>query len=233
MEAVILAGGRGTRLQPYTHLTPKPLVPVAGIPIIELLIRQLVRCDISKIHICISEHSARIEATLGNGSRFGAELVYSIEDQPLSTVGPLKLLHNLPDNFIVVNGDILTDIDYRRVYQKHTDANPALTVVTCRRDNTVDFGVIESDSDDCVVGFTEKPTQTYSVSAGIYVYSRRLLGSIPKGEVYGFDTLMADLIGRGESVVSYPFDGYWLDIGRPDDYERANLEIRDLPHLMP
>lgn len=232
MEAVILAGGKGTRLQPYTKITPKPLVPVAGIPIIELLVRQLVRCKIKKIHVCLSQHSTEIESTLGDGSRFGVDLQYSFEERALSTVGPLKLIEGLPENFIAVNGDILTDVDYRAVFQRHVEKSPALTVVTCERESMVDFGVIETRADGQIVRFVEKPSQTFSVSAGIYVYSRHLLEHIPGDRAYGFDDLMGDLIKRGEVVDTYPFGGYWLDIGRPDDYERANLEIRNLPHLM-
>ena len=233
MEAVILAGGRGTRLQPYTNFTPKPLVPVAGIPVVELLVGQLVRSGVSHIHVCLSDHAAEVESVLGDGARFGVVMRYYYEETPLSTVAPLKLIDNLPEYFVAVNGDILTDIDFRAVYDRHVASDPALTVVTCRRENLVDFGVMEVDPSGCIVGFTEKPRQTLAVSAGIYCYSRRILGSIPAAEAYGFDDLMRDLLRKSEVVESYPYSGYWLDIGRPDDYERANLEIRDLPHLMP
>ncbi len=233
MEAVILAGGRGTRLQPYTKYTPKPLVPVAGIPVVELLIRQLVRSGVRRVHVCLSEHAAEVESVLADGSRLGVALSYYYEEAPLSTVAPLRLIDGLPEHFLVVNADILTDIDFQEVYERHCQSDPALTVVTCKRENVVDFGVMEVSSSGRITGFTEKPRQTLAVSTGIYVFSHRTLKLVPEGTAYGFDHLMRDLLSRREVVESCPFAGYWLDIGRPDDYERANLEIRDLPHLLP
>ena len=232
MVAVILAGGRGTRLQPYTSVTPKPLVPVAGIPIIELLVRQLVRCGVKQIHVAVSGHTAEIESVLGDGQQFGAAIDYSYESKPLSTVGPLLLINDLPEHFIVVNGDILTDIDYAEVYRRHVESRPALTVVTCERENMIDFGVLDVDDDGRISGFHEKPRRKYTVSAGIYIYSRDTLTLAPPESPYGFDNLMIDLLRRGERVEEFRFAGYWLDIGRPDDYERANLEIKNLPHLL-
>lgn len=222
MTAVILAGGRGSRLQPYTAELPKPLVEVCGRPIIEILLRCLHRSGVRRAHVAVNHLAHLISDALGDGSRFGMELHYSREEQPLSTIGPLTLIDDLPEQFLVVNGDILTDLDFSRLFQFHSEQGVPLTVATCRRESTNDFGVIDVGPTGLVTGFTEKPTFEFTVSAGIYVFSRSVLDYVPKGEPFGFDQLMLALLSAGESVATYPYDGYWLDIGRHDDYRRAN-----------
>jgi NDP-mannose synthase len=229
MEAVILAGGKGTRLRPYTTTLPKPLMPVGDRPILEIMISQLQAAGVGKITIAVNHMADLIMAFFGNGEKFGVRIEYSIEDRPLGTVGPLRLIRDLPEHFLVMNGDVLTDLDYADVFCAHARDNALLTIATYRRDVQIDFGVLEVDAaENRLTGFREKPTYHFDVSAGIYAFSRSLLDRIPAERPYGIDSLVLDLLQAGLKVKAYPFEGYWLDIGRPDDYDNANLNASEL-----
>lgn len=229
IEAVILAGGRGTRLRPYTTAIPKPLVPVGDHPILSIVLKQLKAAGVTKVTLTISHFAEIIMAVFGDGRKHGLEIAYSIEDKPLGTVAPLKLLNDLPERFIVMNGDLLTDIDYRAVYQSHLEAGCELTVATFKRDAKIDLGVIEVDSKTLrATGFREKPTYHFNVSTGVYVYNRSLLERVPSGKIYGLDNLVLDMLKDEIPINTYPHPGYWLDIGRPDDYEKANQDVEKL-----
>lgn len=232
MQAVILAGGKGTRLEPFTTEIPKPLVPLAGKPIIEILLTCLKKHGVDEAFICVNHLAHLIAAVLDDGTRLGLKIKYSLEDTPLSTVAPLKLLDGLDDNFIVANGDILTDLDFARLYKHHTDSKAALTVATHRRLNQIDYGVLETDGEGHVTGFREKPVYDFTVSMGIYVFSRRVLDLVPDKKPFGFDGLMYMLLEKKEPISTYPYDGYWMDIGRPDDYEQAKEDLQNHPGLM-
>ncbi len=232
MEAVILAGGKGTRLKPYTTEIPKPLVSVGERPIIEILLTHMKKCGVTKAYLAVNHLAHLIEAVLGDGGRLGLPLVYSHESTPLSTVAPLKLIAGLPDNFIVANGDILTDLDFRELYRYHLTSKAKLTVTTCARSNRVDYGVIDVDGTGFVTGFKEKPTYDLTVSAGIYVFSKEVLEMAPDDVPFGFDDLMFTLLEQQEPVSTFPFDGYWLDVGRPDDYEQAQRDARRIQALL-
>lgn len=231
MVAVILAGGQGTRLQPYTAVLPKPLVPIGEQPIIEILLRHLHKCGVRRVVIAVNHLAHLITAVLGDGSRFGLDIEYSLEDTPLSTVGPLRLIADLPENFIVVNGDVLTDIDINALYKRHCERRATVTVAAARRSEKIDFGVLELGEDNRVVGFSEKPSFEFVVSMGVYVFSRKVLELVPRDGQYGFDMLMHDLLKRGERVESFVYDGYWLDIGRLADFEQAQHDIDQLKRL--
>jgi len=231
MEAVILAGGKGSRLKPYTAEIPKPLVPVGDRPIIEILLKSLQRAGVEKVRVCVNHLAHLIIGLLGDGRHYDVEIEYSHEDKPLSTVGPLKLIKDLPDNFLVVNGDVLTTIDYRALFESHLDSKALLTVATCRRRHPVDYGILTTDRDNVVVGFQEKPVLDYTVSMGVYVFSRKLLEYVPENAKFGFDDLMLTLLERKAAVRSYPYEGYWLDIGRVEDYEQANRDISLIEEL--
>ncbi|MCK4606414.1 MAG: NTP transferase domain-containing protein [candidate division Zixibacteria bacterium] len=233
MEAVILAGGKGTRLKPYTTEIPKPLVSVGERPIIEILLARMKKCGVTKVYLAVNHLAHLIEAVLGDGGRLGLPLVYSHESTALSTVGPLKLIAGLPDYFIVANGDILTDLDFRELYRHHLSNKAKLTVATCARSNRVDYGVIEVDQAGIVTGFKEKPTYDLTVSAGVYVFSKEVLEMAPDGIPFGFDDLMFTLLKQQEQVSTFPFDGYWLDVGRPDDYEQAQRDAKRIRTLLP
>jgi NDP-sugar pyrophosphorylase family protein len=232
MVAVILAGGKGTRLQPYTDNLPKPLVKVGDTPIIEILLRQLKKGGVSKAIVALNHMGSQIQKVLGDGSRLGLEIVYSHEDQPLSTVGPLRLIDDLPEHFIVANGDILSDINVATLFDEHLRSGAPITVATYQRSEKMDYGVLELDHDDKVSGFREKPDYEFTVSMGIYVFSRSVLEYVPQGKRFGFDDLMLTLLSSRQSINTFPYDGYWLDIGRPADYRQANLDIERIKGLM-
>jgi NDP-sugar pyrophosphorylase family protein len=232
MEAVILAGGVGSRLLPHTAEIPKPLVPVGGQPIVEILLRQLKKAGVTRAYLAVNHRADQIMAVLGDGSKYGLEIKYSVEDQPLSTVGPLKLLNALPEHFVVANGDVLSDIRVDELYQHHLDRQADLTVATFRRAERIDYGVIRADYEGVVTTFSEKPGYDLTVSMGIYIFSRRVLEIVPEHEPYGFDDLMFDLLEREARIISFPYAGYWLDIGRPADYARAQEDIERIRHLL-
>lgn len=223
MRAVILAGGRGTRLRPYTTLIPKPLVPLGGkYSILEIVLMQLARSGFTHVTLAVNHLSRLIMSYFGDGSQFGMALDYSLEKQPLSTIGPLTLLEDLPDQFLVMNGDILCDLDYANFYAAHGKSQGDVSVSAFRREVKVDFGVLEYDERQRLSAFREKPTYTFDVSMGIYCISRRVIEVLPKGQPYGFDDLMMDSLKGRFAVDVRPFSGYWLDIGRPDDYQYAD-----------
>ena len=220
-RAVILAGGKGTRLKPYTISLPKPLVPIGEMPIIEMIIRQLVQNGFDHITITVNHMAEIIRAYCGDGSKWGVKIDYSLEDKPLSTMGPLKLIPDLPENFLVMNGDVLTDLDLGRFYDSHVQNKSIFTVSSYKREQKIDYGVLEVDVNGMLKNFVEKPTQPYLVSMGIYMANRKILDYIPENQSYGFDHLMLDLIKFNHPASVKLHSGYWLDIGRPDDYEKA------------
>jgi NDP-sugar pyrophosphorylase family protein len=220
-RAIILAGGRGTRLRPYTVVLPKPLMPIGDYPILEVIIRQLARAGFSRITLAVNHQAELIKAFFGDGSKWNIEVDYSLEESPLGTMGPLKLIRDLPENFLVMNGDILTDLDYGAFHDAHVAEKRLFTISSHVRQHMVDYGVLEVGSQQTLVGFREKPTSEFQVSMGIYMVSRDVLEHIPGDRPFGFDNLMLDLIKGGKRVTVQPFAGYWLDIGRPDDYAQA------------
>lgn len=224
-RAVILAGGKGTRLKPYTINMPKPLVPVGEKPIIELIIVKLANSGFNHVTITVNHMADMIKEFCGDGSKWGIEIDYSLETKPLSTMGPLKLIKNLPEDFLVMNGDVLTDLDFAELYKEHIANKSIFTVSAFERDHKVDYGVLESDCNNRLVAFKEKPVLHYLVSMGVYMVNRRCLDVIPQDTFYGFDHLMLDLIKLGTPATVRPFNGYWLDIGRPEDYEQACIDV--------
>jgi NDP-mannose synthase len=223
MRAVILAGGKGVRLKPYTSVFPKPLVPIGGeLPILEIVIKQLKNNGFNHITIAVNHLANLIMAFFGDGEKWGVKIDYSIEEKPLSTIGPLTLIDDLPANFLVMNGDILTDLSFATLMQDHVEKGYDLSVASYVRKQQIDFGVLETDTNSSVIGFKEKPEYTFRVSMGVHILNRSILDKLESGKEYGFDNLMLDSINNGLNIHSYAFDGYWLDIGRPDDYNQAN-----------
>ncbi|GIU75001.1 MAG: nucleoside-diphosphate-sugar pyrophosphorylase [Bryobacteraceae bacterium] len=224
-RAVILAGGQGARLRPYTVVLPKPLMPVCEYPVLEVVVRQLVRHGFRRITLAVNHQAELIRAFFGEGSRWGVQIDYSLEDRPLSTMGPLRLIPDLPEHFLVMNGDVLTDLDFRAFLGEHILARRSFTIAASRRVHVIDYGVLEADSAGRLTGFHEKPSSTYLVSMGVYAVSRRALEFIPANTSYGFDHLMRDMLAAGEPVHVHEHPGYWRDIGRPDDYVQAVEEF--------
>ncbi|MBW7961122.1 sugar phosphate nucleotidyltransferase [Bradyrhizobium sp. BR 10261] len=227
-RAVILAGGLGTRLRPFTLTIPKPLVPIGSRPVLDIVIQQLAAEGFEHITLAISAHTRLIRAFFGDGKDWNVNIDYSLEDQPLSTMGPLKLIGDLPENFLVMNGDILTDLAFDEFYRRHAAAERLFTIASHRREQSIDYGVLHSE-EGRLVRFEEKPKVPFEVSMGIYMLNRRVLSFIPEGVPFGFDDLMRLLMLRGEPVFVEPYGGYWKDIGRPDDYESAVADNEAVP----
>lgn len=229
-RAIILAGGQGTRLKPYTTLFPKALVPLEEMPVLELVIRQLRHHGFTELTLAVGHLSELIEAYFGDGRKWGVSISYAREDQPLGTAGPLKALSDLPENFLVMNADIVSDINYRELFDFHCrEASNSATIAVYRRTSKIDFGVLEFDpGSHRIQNFIEKPIYEHSVSMGIYVFNRRVREFIPERTMFGFDQLMKTLIQQDQAVRAFPFNGYWLDIGRVDDYETAVTDFQKL-----
>jgi NDP-sugar pyrophosphorylase family protein len=223
MRAVILAGGKGTRLMPYTTLIPKPLVPIGNeMSILEIIIRQLAKYEFNHITITVNHLSQLIMAFIGDGSKWGLKIDYSLEEKPLSTIGPLTLIDDLPDNFLVMNGDILSNMNYKDLITYHIENTNEFTVATFRRESKIDYGVIKFDKNNEIYDFVEKPIYHFDVSMGVYCANKEVLSRIPKDEKYGFDDLMLDGIKNKHRYKVKPFNGFWFDIGRPEDYDYCN-----------
>ncbi|MEO5358389.1 MAG: sugar phosphate nucleotidyltransferase [Nitrospirae bacterium YQR-1] len=220
-RAVILAGGQGKRLKPYTVVLPKPLMPIDQYPILEIVIKQLAKSGFTHITMAVNHMAEIIKAFFGDGSKWKVKIDYSMEDKPLSTMGPLKLIKDLPENFLVMNGDILTTFNYALFYDFHIQKNSLFTIAATSRVQETEYGVLEVDGSGRLCGFREKPSVTYNVSMGIYMANRSILDYIPVGTPYGFDNLMFDFLRHGLTVNIRMFDGHWFDIGRPDDYYQA------------
>jgi NDP-mannose synthase len=232
-EAFIMAGGKGVRLRPYTTVIPKPLVPIGDRhSILEIVLRQLADQGFSRATLAIGHMGQLIRAYVGDGSQWGIEVQYIHEATPLGTIGPaLARLDACPEHFLIMNGDVLTNIDFENLLATHIDSGAPLTVATYEREHRVDFGVLEV-AGAAVTRFSEKPTYTYAVSMGVYAVARKTLRRYTPGQPLGFDDLIVDLLARGERPASYGFSGYWLDIGRPDDYDQANLEFPALKSVL-
>jgi NDP-mannose synthase len=228
MKAVILAGGKGTRLVPYTTIFPKPLVPIGDRPILEIIIRQLVRHGIGDILVSVGHLGELIEAYFQNGHRNipGLNLQYFRESQPLGTAGPLALIPGLDETFLVMNGDVLTTLDYRAMLKFHSTSGAALTVAMHGKSVAVDLGVLEVNEHCELTGYQEKPVLNLRVSMGIYAYEPRVLQYIEKGCYLDFPNLVQRLLAQGERVCGYQSEDYWLDIGRREDYELAQQEYQ-------
>lgn len=225
MKAVILAGGKGTRLRPYTTAFPKPLMPIGDKPILEIIVRQLKSHGIDEIIMAVGHLAELIMTFFGDGSKFGVKIKYSKEEEPLGTAGPLSLIKNeLKETFLVMNGDVLSTINYSDLIKYHKESGAMATVALNRRSVYIDFGVVKINDSKTIVDYIEKPTLDYLVSMGIYVFEPDVLNYIPNKK-FDFPDLVKTLISAGKTVKGYVYDGYWLDIGRPDDYERANAEI--------
>jgi NDP-sugar pyrophosphorylase family protein len=224
-RAVILAGGKGTRLRPYTVVLPKPLMPLGDYPILEVIVRQLVHFQFDRITMAVNHQANLIKAFFGNGEQWGVHIDYSLEAEPLSTIAPLKLISDLPQNFLLLNGDVLTDLDMAALLQSHIDNQRTFTIAAFERSHVVDYGVLHVDQHGALTAFTEKPVVKYLVSMGIYAVNRDALAEAPPGQKYGFDDLMRDMLAAGRPVYVAKHPGYWLDIGRPDDYMQAIEEF--------
>lgn len=222
MKAVIQAGGKGTRLRPFTVVLPKPLVPVGDVPIIEILLRWLRRGGVEETYITLGYLGKLIRAACGDGSDYDMPTTYVQEDMPLNTVGALRLVgkERLSETFLCLNGDILTDLNIRELTAFHKARGGLLTVATATRAISTDLGVIDLNGDR-ITGFREKPVLHHTVSMGIYCMEPEILDHIPEKVPFGFDDLMYALLDKHIPVYAYPHQGLWMDLGRPEDFARA------------
>jgi NDP-sugar pyrophosphorylase family protein len=225
MKAVVLAGGKGRRLVPYTRIIPKPLMPIGEQPILEILLKQMKRAGITDVTLTVGYLANLLQLFFQNGERLGLNITYSHEDIPLGTSGPISNVPELNDTFLVTNGDVLTTLNLSDLIAFHRSEGAIATIASHQRKVNIDLGVIQTNGDHCVTGYVEKPTFDYLVSMGVYVFEPRVLEYIPKNQYLDFPDLVLKLLAAGEKVSGYIFDGYWEDLGRPDDYERASVDF--------
>jgi NDP-sugar pyrophosphorylase family protein len=228
MKAVVLAGGKGRRLAPYTKILPKPLMPIGDMPILEVILRQMKMAGISEVVLAVGHLSELMRAFFQDGQNLGLHISYSYEDKPLGTAGPIAFVDGLDAPFLVTNGDVLTTLRFDDLLRFHNEQQAAATIAVHRREVKIDLGVVQWDGKFIIKGYIEKPTYDYSVSMGVYVFDPFVVKYIPRGEYLDFPDLVRKLINAGEKVVGYPFDGYWQDLGSPDDYEQAMLDFEKM-----
>ena len=229
MMAVILAGGQGTRLKPFTITIPKPLLPVGDQPILEILIQQLTAAGVKRIVLTLGHMAPLFKAYIGNGTYRDIAIDWLIEDEPLGTAGPLRLIKDLDENFVVLNGDLLTTLNYDDFFDFHLRRKAWGSIAVHKRQVHIDYGVITTTADGQLNEYQEKPTLSYSVSMGINALSRKALEFIPKSGRFDMPDLMRALHQAGQTVLCYETDCYWQDIGRFDDYEQASVDFVQNP----
>jgi NDP-sugar pyrophosphorylase family protein len=237
MQAIILAGGKGTRLKPYTTVLPKPLMPIGDIPILEIVLRQLKYYGCSNVILTVGHLKELLIAFFNDGKRWDLDINYSFEDRPMGTAGPLKLINpdEIEDNFIVMNGDVLTDLNFLEFFQYHKDNDALCTIATYKKPVKINLGVLEL-KDNSLINYIEKPVLNYTVSMGVYAFKKETLNYIPTNNYFDFPDLIKKLIEENKKVTSYHFNNFWLDIGTPSDFEIAtdtfennkNIFLKDL-----
>jgi NDP-mannose synthase len=234
-RAVILAGGMGTRLRPYTTVLPKPLMPVGDRPVLDIVVRQLRRDRFDRITVATGHLAELIEAFFKDGEAYDIPIDYFREHEPLGTVGALALIDGLDEDFLVMNGDVLTDIDYAGLLERHRESGAVATIATKERDVQISLGVLRFDDGgdpSRLTGYDEKPKIHYEASMGVYCFSPKVLEHIEPNARLDFPDLVLRLIDAGEVVRAWRSDDYWLDIGRHDDYERAMDEFEQMRHRL-
>jgi NDP-sugar pyrophosphorylase family protein len=231
MKVVVLAGGKGTRLAPYTTILPKPLMPIGDMPILEILIHQIKQTGIREVILTVGHLSHLIQSFFGDGSKLGIKIRYSLEDKPLGTAGPLSLIEGLNKTFLVTNGDVLCDMDISDFLESHQKSGAAATIAMYQKEVNIDLGVIKLNGDTEVVDYIEKPSYIFPVSMGLYAFEPRVLNHIPKNKYLDFPDLVLKLLEEGETVRGYPFQGYWRDLGRKEDYEQAVVDFEKMRHV--
>jgi len=220
MQAIILAGGKGTRLKPFTNAIPKPLVPIGDMPILEVVLRQLRFYGVTEVVLAVNHLARLIMAFFGAGEELGLELTYSTEERVLGTAGPIKIIPRHDENFLIMNGDLLTTIDFQDMFKFHIKNMACATIAVFRKDIRIDLGVIKTEG-TLFLDYIEKPTYSFEVSMGIYVLNSKVLDYIPVDTKFDMPELMLKLREAGEKVICYRGDYDWLDIGRVEDYETA------------
>jgi len=228
VQAVILAGGKGTRLLPFTNVFPKPLVPLGGKPILDTILRQLKHFGFTHVTLAVGYLAEMIETYVNHGERYGLDITYNFEDEPLGTVGALTQMDHLEQSFLVMNGDVITNLNYRDLFQFHKQRQALITIGTYTKHFKIDLGIINHEADNRITDYIEKPMHMFQVSMGVYMFEREVLQYIEPHKRLDFPDLVKGLLANSQPVVSYPFDGYWLDIGNHNDYEKASEEYEQI-----
>jgi NDP-sugar pyrophosphorylase family protein len=228
MKAIVLAGGKGRRLGSYTRIIPKPLMPIGDMPVLEVLLRQMKSAGINDVVLAVGYLAELMRSYFQDGSRFGLNITYSYEETPLGTAGPLSLINDLNETFLVTNGDVLTTMPIADLIAFHHANHATATIAMHQRAVDIDLGVIECNNDNRVTGYIEKPKYDYLVSMGMYVFDPSVLKYIPHNQYLDFPDLVHILLKAGEPVLGFPFSGYWQDLGRPDDYQHATAEFEKM-----
>jgi len=232
MRAIILAGGKGTRLLPYTTILPKPLMPIDQRPVVEIVIRQLQHHGFNRVTLALGHLAHLIQAVLGDGRHLQVQIDYSLEPAPMGTSGPLSLIRDLEDTFLVMNGDVLSDIDFTEILNFHQEQKATATIAVHRRKVHIDYGVLRRDGYR-LLQYQEKPTIDYEVSTGIYMFQRKVIDYVAPYSYLDFPELVQVLINQNEKVVCYPFDGIWFDLGRVQDFQHVQDQIDHLKNSIP
>lgn len=221
MLAIILAGGKGTRLQPFTFSIPKPLLPIGNMPILEIILRQLSKNGYTRVALTLNHMADYFHAIIGDGSRFGVNIEYYYENEPLGTAGSVRLIKNLPQEFIVMNGDVFSNMNFEKFLLKHKSGKQGITIASKKRVVNIDYGVLECDQKNNLEQYNEKPNIDYLVSMGIYALNNELQELIPENKKFDMPDLVKECIKENIPVHCYKNDCYWQDIGRFSDYEQA------------
>jgi NDP-mannose synthase len=234
-RAIIMAGGEGARLRPYTTVLPKPLMPIGDRPVLDIVIRQLRRAKFERVTIATGYLAELIEAFFRDGKVYDVPIDYFREREPLGTVGALALIEDLDEPFLVMNGDVLTDMDYTALFEHHVASGAAVTVAATRRHVNISLGVMEFGNPatpERLTHYIEKPTLSYEVSMGVYCFAPRVLDHIEPNVRLDFPDLILRLLALGERVNAWRPDVYWLDLGRHDDYEQAMQDFDSVRHRL-
>jgi dTDP-glucose pyrophosphorylase len=226
IEAVVMAGGLGTRMRPLTETVPKPMLPVAGKPLLERMISRLKLSGFDQVNITTNYLKDKIVDHFGDGSGHGIALGYLDEDEPMGTAGSLRLMARPKGPILVINGDVLTDLDFKVMYDFHLDHDSLVTVGVHEYRMVVPYGVMEVE-DGHVTAIREKPELTYFINAGIYILDPAAIDMIPESGRYDMTDLLRDLLASGRNVASFPIREYWLDIGQHEDYKRAEDDMKN------
>ncbi|MFP6764763.1 MAG: sugar phosphate nucleotidyltransferase [Planctomycetaceae bacterium] len=236
MRAVILAGGRGARLAPYTTVIPKPLLPLGERPILDLVLNQLAADGFTRATLTLGYMADYFKVFLAQRPQLREQIDIDFieEAEPTGTAGSLAEVPGLDEPFLVMNGDIFTDLDYAALYRYHCEQDSWLTIAAHQKQVKIDLGVLETDASGALVDYIEKPTKEYSVSMGIYIYSPQVLQMIPRGQYLDFPTLAMQLKNAGRKVLTWKTDATWLDLGRPEDLQQATeMFIQQEAQFMP
>lgn len=226
MQAIILAGGRGTRLRPFTSNFPKPLVPIGDMPILKIILKQLKYYGFDNVVLAVNHLAELIMSFFKTGEDLGLNISYSIENKTLGTAGPLSIIDNLDENFLVMNGDVLTNINFHHLFEFHSENGGMATIATYKKHLAIDLGVLKIKG-DTFIDYIEKPIYDFDISMGVYIFRREIIDLLPKNEKMDLPDLIKKIRDKRKKILCYKGDYEWLDIGRILDYEEANNIFED------